>query len=455
MGQAYRSTYAQFLIVAAIYFFAQASYMIVNGVGGGGLKDSSVAARSNFFANIASSVVGLFSGALHNYLGSRLALLIGCLAYMFYALSYFIYGMTGNPIIVFVAGICFGLSVTLFWTAQGSLMLSYPSEEHRGKYITTFFLAFSASGIIGGLMTIFLNLNSTSSELGVETYWAAIAAGAVGTILTFFLRPNSRLVRDDGGAVETVKFSGWRNEMGGMGKVFTNRHMLLLTPVFMVFGTYFTYISNGYNFSLFTIQARGLNATLFSVSGMAGSLVFGFFMDKVKLALRPRGFLVASVLTALICVSWISASFVQGSHTRESEHGIFGLNSSYYWSILIIYIIWGFLDSTLNAFSFWIMGGVTSDATELARFTGYSRCLQGLGGVLSWGLDTIKVPYIIMLWVSFALLLVGMAFSVFSIMILPQREEDSTFDTSSEHEAFAPIDDKKAPKIDRPGHLEA
>ncbi|KAJ1976072.1 hypothetical protein H4R33_006520 [Dimargaris cristalligena] len=462
LGQGYRTTYVQFLIVAAIYFCASASYMVVNGVGGGGLVDSSVSARANFVSNIASSAVGLFSGAIHNYLGSRASLLIGAVAYVFFALSYFIYGLTGHAAIVYVAAVCFGLSITLFWTAQGSLMLSYPTEDHRGKYITTFFVAFSASGVTGGVLALALNFHSKFPTLGATTYLAAIAIGAVGVALVFFLRPASQLVQDNGHPLVVRKFEGWRHEIRGTGGIFTNKYMWLMTPLFIVLGTYFTYISNGYNFSLFTIRTRGLNATLFSICGMLGSLVFGYYMDHARLPMRLRGTVAAGAITVLLLASWVSAYFVQRPYPRLDPdspaalaHVGHDFSSGFYWATVLIYCTWGFLDSTLNAFSFWILGGVTSDPDELARFTGYTRCLQGLGGVLSWGLDSLRVAYVTELWVTFSLLLVGMAFAVATIRVLPLPNETDSMDVASVNVAFdgdSACEEVKAPLVEKP-HL--
>ncbi|KAJ1914175.1 hypothetical protein IWQ60_008908 [Tieghemiomyces parasiticus] len=437
-----RSTYVQFVIVAAIYFFASASFLVVNGIGGGGLKDPSIAASANFLAGIASLVVGLFAGAIHNYLGPRLSLLVGCLSYAFFAFSYLIYMWTGAGFVIIIAGVFFGMTITLFWTAQGSLMLSYPTEEHRGKYLTTFFVSFSASGIVGGALTLALNFNNAAPTLGDTTYWVSTIMALVGAGLVLILKPNSGLIRDDGSSVPDDKFDGFLSEVRGIAETCTNKYMLLMAPMFVFLGTYFTYIANGYNFSLFRMRTKGLNIIFFSVAGMMGSLAFGAFMKRIKLDTRKKGLLVAAIYTTLICASWISASFVQGPVTRESELNIYDFTDAYYWKIVIIYITWGFLDASLNAFSFWIMGYVTSDPKKLARYTAFTRCLQGVGGVISWGIDSNKVPFIIELWITFGFLLIAMASAFISILAIPFPTETDSMDSNSMDISFEGTDEK-------------
>ncbi|KAJ1981550.1 hypothetical protein H4R34_002036, partial [Dimargaris verticillata] len=291
MGKGTRSTYLQFLMIAVTFFCAHSSYLIVNAVGGGGLKDSSVSATANFISCIASAAIGLFAGAIHNFLGSRLSLLLGCASYTFFWVAYVIYCLTEFAPILYLAGVLFGLCMTLFWTAQNALMLTYPTGQYKGKYLSTFFLAFAASGVVGGVLILALNFESKGTGLGMTTYYVSIALATLGCGLTLLLKPNGSLIRDDGSPMEEQVFEGWMSELNGVKNIFTNKYIWLLTPVFIVLGMYFTYIANGYNLSLFTMRTRGLNLIFFSVSGMLGSLAQGWYFDNVKLANKPKGLL--------------------------------------------------------------------------------------------------------------------------------------------------------------------
>lgn len=46
-----------------------------------------------------------------------------------------------------VVGVCAGL----LWTAQGSLMLAYPTESQKGRFIGLFWSIFNLGGVVGQL----------------------------------------------------------------------------------------------------------------------------------------------------------------------------------------------------------------------------------------------------------------------------------------------------------------
>ena len=66
---------------------------------------------------------------------------------------------TGGYVIAMgaVLGICAGL----LWTAQGSLMLAYPTEQQKGKFIAIFWSIFNLGGVVGAAVSLGQNYNST------------------------------------------------------------------------------------------------------------------------------------------------------------------------------------------------------------------------------------------------------------------------------------------------------
>jgi hypothetical protein len=61
---------------------------------------------------------------------------------------------------VIVAGIYLGISAGLLWTAQGSLMLAYPTEIQKGRYIALFWAIFNMGGVVGAAISLMQNFNS-------------------------------------------------------------------------------------------------------------------------------------------------------------------------------------------------------------------------------------------------------------------------------------------------------
>ena len=52
-----------------------------------------------------------------------------------------------------VAGAILGVCAGLLWTAQGTVMISYPLENQKGRYFAWFWAIFNLGGVIGSLVS--------------------------------------------------------------------------------------------------------------------------------------------------------------------------------------------------------------------------------------------------------------------------------------------------------------
>lgn len=127
----------------------------LNGLGGAGQldnnTDASNAANSALYATFA--VVGFFAGTVTNALGIRFALSFGGLGYCVYVSSYLYYNHTHNIGYVVFAGCLLGCCAGILWSAQGAIMMSYPPERHKGRFISWFWIIFNLGAVIGSLVS--------------------------------------------------------------------------------------------------------------------------------------------------------------------------------------------------------------------------------------------------------------------------------------------------------------
>lgn len=65
---------------------------------------------------------------------------------------------------VIAAGALLGISAGLLWTAQGSLMLSYPLEHQKGQFISIFWTVFNLGGVVGAAVSLGLNFKSSANS---------------------------------------------------------------------------------------------------------------------------------------------------------------------------------------------------------------------------------------------------------------------------------------------------
>ena len=147
----YASPATQLALVAVVCFLCPGMFNAVNGLGGGGQLDQYVSDNANVAVYATFSVIGFFAGTFANRLGLRLTLSFGGMGYFLYIASYLSYNHNKNSGFVIFAGAMLGVCAGLLWAAQGAIMMSYPSEASKGRYISWFWMIFNLGGVIGSL----------------------------------------------------------------------------------------------------------------------------------------------------------------------------------------------------------------------------------------------------------------------------------------------------------------
>ena len=145
---------SQIVFVAFVCFLCPGMYNAVTGLGGAGqvkthdIDNATVAIYSVF------AVVGFFAGSIANRIGMRLTISFGGFGYFLYVCSLLSYNHNGNVGFLIFAGALLGLCASLLWTAQGAVMMSYPYEHQKGRFIAWFWMIFNMGGVIGALVSI-------------------------------------------------------------------------------------------------------------------------------------------------------------------------------------------------------------------------------------------------------------------------------------------------------------
>lgn len=127
----------------------------LNGLGGAGQLSKHAPANdaSNSALYATFSVVGFFAGTVTNALGIRFALSFGGLGYCVYVSSYLCFSHTQNFGYIVFAGFVLGCCAGILWSAQGAIMMSYPPEKLKGRYISWFWIIFNLGAVIGSLVS--------------------------------------------------------------------------------------------------------------------------------------------------------------------------------------------------------------------------------------------------------------------------------------------------------------
>lgn len=148
----YASPPIQLVIVAFVCFMCPGMFNALSGMGGGGQVDKKPADDANMALYSTFAVVGFFAGTFTNVIGIKFALSFGGLGYCIYVASFLSYSHTQNYGFTVFAGAFLGVCAGLLWTAQGAIMMSYPPEKSKGKYISWFWMIFNLGAVIGSLV---------------------------------------------------------------------------------------------------------------------------------------------------------------------------------------------------------------------------------------------------------------------------------------------------------------
>lgn len=135
---------------------------------------------------------------------------------------------------VIASGVILGCCAAVFWSAQGAIMMSYPEEKNKGKYVSIFWAMFNIGGILGSVITLGVNLESQASAVSTATYTAFVVIMIVGIFFSFVLAPPSMVVRDDGTKVTVAKSSGWVQELKGVVNVWREWRIIALVSFFLI-----------------------------------------------------------------------------------------------------------------------------------------------------------------------------------------------------------------------------
>lgn len=136
---------------------ASGMFNAINGLGGtgqlGDKKHAGASSASNSALYATFAVVGFFAGTVTNAAGLRFALSFGGLGYCVYISAYLCYNHTQNLGYVVFSGMLLGCCAGILWSAQGAIMMSYPTEKLKGRFISWFWVIFNLGGAIGSAVS--------------------------------------------------------------------------------------------------------------------------------------------------------------------------------------------------------------------------------------------------------------------------------------------------------------
>ncbi|KAI7191530.1 hypothetical protein D0869_15408 [Hortaea werneckii] len=395
----YASPQSQLLLVAFVCFLCPGMFNAVNGLGGGGQVNPQASNDSNTALYATFSVVGFFAGTVANALGIKIALSIGGLGYAVYVSSYLCYNHTESYGYIVFAGFFLGCCAGVFWSAQGAIMMSYPPEKEKGRYISWFWIIFNMGGVIGSLVPLGQNIHvTTDSTVSDGTYIGFLVLTVAGAILAWTLVDGKHIVRKDGSRIIMMKNPTWKTELLGLWEtLWSDPYIILLWPMFFSSNWFYTYQFNDVNLAQFNTRTRALNSTLYWSAQIIGAIVFGFSLDFHKLRRTIRAKIAWTALLVLTMAVWgggyaFQLRYTRAEATQEDYVKMDWTDGRKYIGPMFLYIFYGFFDAAWQTTVYWFMGAMTNNSRKLANFAGFYKGIQSAGAAIMWRLDGLPSP---------------------------------------------------------------
>ncbi|KAI1302448.1 hypothetical protein EDD11_005614 [Mortierella claussenii] len=425
------SPLSQVLAVGVICFCCPGMFNALNSLGGGGQVNSKVGQNANVALYTCFAIFGLLSGAIHNKLGPKWTIFIGCCCYILYAGSLLCYNHTQAGAFTITAGGILGVGAGMLWTAQGAMMMAYPREQDKGKFIGYFWAIFNSGAVLGSVIAFAINYNLTESKsLSDAVYAAFLALMGIGALTALSLAPPSSVTHSNGDRIQIQKFPTWTGEVAAVLKLFLNWRMVVLIPMFLSSNWFYSYQFSTVNGRYFSLRTQSLNNIFYWFSQIGGSYLFARVLDFQGVNRRTRALWGLLIICCCFIATWIGGIFFQRTYTIDEPKPNHDFNEgASYVGPLFLYMFYGLNDAAWQTYIYWLMGAMSNDATVLSRYAGFYKCIQSSGAAISWRINAVGTPYMTELIICFALLGASVPGALFlALRIKDHSDEDNDLD---------------------------
>lgn len=183
--------------------------------------------------------------------------------------------------------------------------MSYSEEQERGSFITMSLNLQATGAAVGGIIPLLINRNRTDVA-GVPTavYIIILAMMGAACLLSFLLRHPSKIVRDDGTRLFTVKSRGWVEELKSNLEIFKDWRLLIMVPAFLPSECFLVY-SGSVNAYHNNLRTRCLLSFMAVVIQIPCGLGLQRILDNTAWHRQKRAFIGLAVVGTPLMASWI------------------------------------------------------------------------------------------------------------------------------------------------------
>lgn len=405
----YSSAMTQIVMLSFVIFMTPGMFNALSGIGAS-INDKVTADNANVALYSTFATIGFFGGTICNVIGVRASLMFGGVGYAIYAASLLCFNHTENKGFVIFAGAFLGVCAAVLWAAQGTIIMSYPTESTKGRAIMIFWVIFNLGAVIGSIIPLADNIQNNTTSANDGTFVAFIILMCLGSVIAFFLLPMSKVYKVDGTKVMSEKHPYWKDELFALGRcLISEPKILLMFPMFFASNWFYTYQFNNFNHGRFNLRTRSLNSLLYWFAQMIGAIVIGYMLDMKYFRRSVRAKIGYAFITLISLGIWGGGLKFQLTFTRDQVESEppqiprMDYTDSEYIGPMFLYIFYGAFDAIFQSFILWVLGALSNNPKKTALYAGFYKGIQSAGAAIAWRLDALHLPYINLFASSWAL----------------------------------------------------
>ncbi|RDW72225.1 hypothetical protein BP5796_08259 [Coleophoma crateriformis] len=337
-----------------------------------------------------------FGGSVLNTIGPAITAPLGVCGYMVYVGSLWYFDRYGQEAFPIAAGVIIGIGSGLVFVTMGYIAMSYSEEDDRGSFITMSINIQACGSIIGGIIPLIINRNSTvAAGVPESVYIIFLVLQGTGAVLGFLLLQNpAKIKREDGSSIAIIEARGFVQELKANLEIFTDWKLLLMVPAFLPAECFLVYDGsvNAYHNNLRTRCLLGFIAVVLQVPCGYG---LQKILDHKAWHRRTRAFIGLAVVGIPLIGSWIWEIVRTRNYNRSATPGhLTDWSDDRFIPIFFLFMINWIASSLWQYLILYYLGCFTNSPRKAANYAGVFRGFLGAGEAICFGLDSISIPYI-------------------------------------------------------------
>jgi len=169
--------------------------------------------------------------------------------------------------------------------------------------------------------------------------------------------------------------------------LFKTKRMLLLALLFLYTGYNQPYQLSTFGNRFFDAQTVGLGMVVFYGAEIFGGLWIGKYLDQACESKENQRFAARRCLLIFFLVtsvSFVLCYYLESKSTSTDKGPLINYTSVDVILPMITYALWGFSDSQIQTYSYWLMGVLYNDGDDQARAVGFYKMIQSLGWMVGF-----------------------------------------------------------------------